>query len=246
MAAIFNVTCQPHGLLINLEREALAFSVSTTRKRARRTQDERSAVTRATIVRAVVRIIESRGLASATTRAVALEAGVSRGAMQHHFPSHDDLILEIVSEELTQHLHFRWNTEVLRKKSLAQRIDLVLAHYYKVFSSPIFYAVIPVLINPEPTFRKRVQSRLIELQNAINNVWRNVFSDVPVSDEEVASMRRVAMGAIRGYSLRERYSEVGTWPTDAVMLRDMILLRLQQTPRGEKGRRTVRSGRKPG
>ena len=233
---------------MNLEREALAVSVSTTRKvaRVRRTQDERSSATRATIVRAVVRIIERRGLAGATTRAVALEAGVSRGAMQHHFPAHDDLILEIVSEELTQHLHFRWDTDELRTKSLAQRVDLVLAHYYKVFSSPIFCAVIPVLIDPEPAFRKRVQSRLIELQNAINHVWRNVFSDVPISDEEVASMRRVAMGAIRGYALRERYSDVGTWPTDAVMLRDMILLRLQRTPRGDEGRRTVRSGRKAG
>ena len=203
---------------MELEREALGVSGSATNKRTRRNQSERSAAARATIVRAVVQIIQSSGLAGATTRAVAMEAGVSRGALQHHFPSHDDLILEIVNEELTQHLHFRWDTEALRKKSLVQRIDLVLAHYYRVFFSPIFYAVIPLLIDPESAFRKRVQSRLIELQIAINNVWRNVFSDVPVNDEEVVPLRRMAMGAIRDYTLREHYSEAGTWTTDTKML----------------------------
>jgi AcrR family transcriptional regulator len=59
----------------------------------RRTQAERSAGTRARILKAAVTCLYKEGYGATTTVSVAASAKVSRGAMLHHFPSKADLML---------------------------------------------------------------------------------------------------------------------------------------------------------
>ena len=63
-------------------------------------QQTKSANTRRTILDAAIGCIFERGYFSTTTDKVARAAGVSRGAMLHHFPSRFDLIKATVI-----HLH---------------------------------------------------------------------------------------------------------------------------------------------
>jgi AcrR family transcriptional regulator len=62
-------------------------------KPPRRTQAERSAGTRARILKAAVNCLYKHGYGATTTVSVAATAKVSRGAMLHHFPSKADLML---------------------------------------------------------------------------------------------------------------------------------------------------------
>ena len=62
-------------------------------KPKRRTQAERSASTRARILKATVECLYRHGYGATTTVSVAATAKVSRGAMLHHFPSKADLML---------------------------------------------------------------------------------------------------------------------------------------------------------
>jgi AcrR family transcriptional regulator len=59
----------------------------------RRTQAERSASTRARILKAAIQCLHRHGYGATTTVSVAATAKVSRGAMLHHFPSKADLML---------------------------------------------------------------------------------------------------------------------------------------------------------
>ena len=199
---------------------------TTPGPKTRRTQDERTAATRHLIIQATLKLLANEGLIATTTRAIAAEAGISRGALQHHFRSYDDLMVEVVGGEISEQLHFRWDIGELRSKQLTIRVDLVLDHYYGVFSSPVFLAIIPMLVHPTPFFGKRIAKRLVELQKSINGVWLELFSDVGVSDDEIADMRRVAMSAIRGFALRERYGERGAWTKYSAVLRKMIMAHL--------------------
>ena len=60
---------------------------------ARRTQAQRSATTRAAVLRATVACLVELGYAGTTTAEVQARAGVSRGALTHHFPSKSALVL---------------------------------------------------------------------------------------------------------------------------------------------------------
>lgn len=60
--------------------------------RARRTQAERTATTRAALLEATVGSLVERGYQGTTTTEVARRAGVSPGALMHHFPTKADLL----------------------------------------------------------------------------------------------------------------------------------------------------------
>jgi AcrR family transcriptional regulator len=66
----------------------------------RRTQAERSATTRARILKAAVTCLHRDGYGATTTVSVAASAKVSRGAMLHHFPSKADLMLATLGHVL--------------------------------------------------------------------------------------------------------------------------------------------------
>ena len=55
-------------------------------------QGQKSAMTRATILEAAIQCFVKFGYKNTTTSRIAEEAGVSRGAMLHHFPSRDAVI----------------------------------------------------------------------------------------------------------------------------------------------------------
>ena len=69
-------------------------------KPQRRTQAERSATTRARILKAAVTCLFRQGYGATTTVSVAASAKVSRGAMLHHFPSKADLMLATLTHVL--------------------------------------------------------------------------------------------------------------------------------------------------
>lgn len=66
------------------------------RPATRRTQARRSAATQELLLAAAVREINSGGAALLTTARVAEEAGLTRGAMQHHYPTPHDLYSAVV------------------------------------------------------------------------------------------------------------------------------------------------------
>ena len=61
-------------------------------ERVRRTQAERTASTRAALLAATVDSLVERGYRGTTTSDVARRAGVSYGALLHHYPTKADVL----------------------------------------------------------------------------------------------------------------------------------------------------------
>ena len=59
-------------------------------------QEERTRVMRARLLEATAELLVERGFAGTTTTLVCQRAGVSRGALLHHFPSKNDLVVAAV------------------------------------------------------------------------------------------------------------------------------------------------------
>ena len=64
---------------------------------APRTQQARREATRNALLEATIQCLVQQGYAGTTTRAVAERAGVSAGALQHHFASKQELVSEAIS-----------------------------------------------------------------------------------------------------------------------------------------------------
>src|ERR1700745_269095 len=63
----------------------------------RRTQAERSETTRKQLMDAAVKLIRKNGFGGLRTIEVADLAGVSRGALMHHFPSKHELVVAVLA-----------------------------------------------------------------------------------------------------------------------------------------------------
>src|SRR5260370_20167488 len=105
----------------------------------RRTQAERTAATRAAVLEATVECVVSRGFGGTTTTEVAHRAGVSPGAVLHHFPAKADLLCAAVG-----HL-FEMRQAEVRKAMVnlepgADRGDAALDLLWSMVSRPAFVA----------------------------------------------------------------------------------------------------------
>ncbi len=74
----------------------------------RRTQEERSETTRRKLVEATARCLARDGYSGTSTTRIAKEAGVSRGAQLHHYPTKADLVRATILHVYKQRVaHFR-------------------------------------------------------------------------------------------------------------------------------------------
>ena len=64
--------------------------------RPRRTQAERRAATRAEVLAAAERVISDHGFVAASVDEIAKAAGLTKGAVYHHFASKEELLLELL------------------------------------------------------------------------------------------------------------------------------------------------------
>src|SRR3954470_11711865 len=111
----------------------------------RRTQEERSATTRAALLDATIDCLAEYGYANLTTTRVVERAGVSRGAQVHHFPTKAQLVAEAVG-----HLARRMSDELVRElaslPSGARRLDTALDRLWQVHSGPLYQAALELWV----------------------------------------------------------------------------------------------------
>ena len=106
---------------------------------ARRSQEERAAETRSRLLEATVECLIELGYAGTTTSAVQERAGVSRGALSHHFPSKAELLVAAV-----RYLAHQRGANLRRQAAhlphgedrISQAIDLL----WDTFQGPLFTA----------------------------------------------------------------------------------------------------------
>ena len=112
---------------------------------ARRTQEQRSAETRARLLDATIDCLVRYGYAGTTTPRVAEMAGVTRGAQVHHFGSKDDLVIAAL-----QHLAAKRAAAVVGHVgdvgASEDPIGMVLDLLWEVHQGPMFIAAVELWV----------------------------------------------------------------------------------------------------
>lgn len=185
-------------------QKASAVRAEKIPKGPRRSNAQRSEDTRRKAVAAAVACLHRLGFASTTTMQVADEAGISRGAMLHQFPTRADLMLAVVrtvfeEERELYRAAFAAVDGRSREKFLATP-DIM----WTILSRPEALAVLEILI--EGRSDPALAGPLAELQDQIEAEARagmtvqmrsRSFTEMP----ERAAMHRLFVAAIRGLSI---------------------------------------------
>lgn len=109
------------------------------RRRPRRSQAERRAQTRLDLLDATVDCLVDRGYPRTSTSAIARRAGVSVGALQHHFDSKADLLSAAIEHVLERRLE-EFAASMSVRDADADPFDTAIDALWELVSGPTFLA----------------------------------------------------------------------------------------------------------
>jgi AcrR family transcriptional regulator len=165
----------------------------------RRSQKDRSAETSARLMRATIDLLHDRGLARTSTPKIARLAGVSRGALTHHFASREAIISASVADLLgrtTRDLHRFAEDFMARGGSSEEIVDYI----WTMMSDRLFYVTMEYL--PEarhnPEFRADLVSVVREFHAGLDAVWTALASRTGADPDHTRIVMNATMCLVRG------------------------------------------------
>lgn len=180
----------------------------TATRRTRRTQAERTEETRARILDAAVHVLSTRGYAGFRTAEVAIQAGVSRGALTHHFPSRDELLVAVVADV------FRRAAELGRTRagavqSVDDAIGSLLSDSRDFFFSELFLVAMDLAIQGrlaqsglDPVGKISADARL-----PVEASWLNALVGAGVAKDVAEDLLWLTNSIVRGLAVRRLWQD---------------------------------------
>lgn len=136
--------------------------MNTPLPHVRRPQAERSATTRAKLIEAAINCLHRQGYSLTGTSQVAEEAGVSRGAMLHQFPTKTDLMLAVVRAVFERDSeHYRQTILTMTPRDWMRGVAETV---WEVVSRPSGIAVMEIMLASRADPELAEKLRAIQLQ----------------------------------------------------------------------------------
>ncbi|MGA7397158.1 MAG: helix-turn-helix domain-containing protein [Solirubrobacterales bacterium] len=168
---------------------------------SRRQQSDRTAATRASVLDATVELLIERGYAGTSTRLAAERAGVSLGALQHHFRTKAELSVEAM-RYVTERLAGEFVAAAPDSSDVTERFGEILDRLFVVFKGPTFAAAV------ELQLASRTDSDLQQPVRELHlDVERIIFLSATEVLPEIASLPdfnavlQTSVSAVRGLAI---------------------------------------------
>lgn len=177
--------------------------------KVRRAQAERSETMQRRLLDAAVAVLKDRGLAQFRTADVVEMAGVSKGALLHHFPTKVSLIaaafewLRAGTDESAQYFH--------KRATLEEVVGDLIAESRAFFFGESFSVSLDVAISAArtPELRNDIFNSVRGLRQRTEALWIEQLATFGVSYERAADAILLVNASFRGSAVR------AFWETDA-------------------------------
>lgn len=167
----------------------------------RRTQAERRAETQQALIEAAIALLHRHGYAGTATEAIADAAGVSRGALRHHFPTRAHLMSGVIEAvyEREHRAYLRLRGDGLDVARPADWPDLL----WRVLNRPGGLAVIEILqaSRNDPDLTARVAPAQARIEEIATDYIGRLFPGHDPADARAAM--RLFVWAIRGLAIAQ-------------------------------------------
>lgn len=190
----------------------------------RRSQKERSAETSTRLMNATIDLLHDRGLARTSTPEIARAAGVSRGALTHHFAGREAIISASVADLLskaTRDLHRFAEDFIARGGSSDEIVDYI----WQMMDDRLFYVTMEYL--PEarhnPDFRADLIPTVRDFHAGLDAIWTALAMRAGVEPDHARIVMNATMCLVRGM-----ISQTVLRPDDPAYYREMLAFWKQQ------------------
>ncbi|MEQ8861216.1 MAG: helix-turn-helix domain-containing protein [Pseudomonadales bacterium] len=198
-------------------------------------QQTKSERTRTSILEAAMTCFYERGYFNTTTESIAREAGVSRGAMLHHFPTRADLIKAAV-EHINQIRLDMFTQEELRTQEGADhtRVDEGIDAYWRQLSTRVFvvFHELKVAARTDRDLARVLKPALKAYNRALAKASAQVFPDLAQS-EAYQRTTFLTQYLLEGMAITKLFED--ETPVPETMLLDWLKAELKRSYRDVRG-----------
>jgi len=192
----------------------------------RRTQAERTAETRRRILDAVVESIADVGFQRTTASEIVRRAGVTWGAVQHHFGAKGG-ILEAVLEDTFERFEARLG-DIPTAAPLAERVSLFVERAWEHFSSPHYQSTFEILLHHGRGDGEEVPPHWQEkMFRDLDRVFERLFSDSGLPRRDRAALHQHAMAELMGLAALDMLDEPRPRSAQLALLERTLLRELR-------------------
>ncbi|MGI9015506.1 MAG: TetR/AcrR family transcriptional regulator [Euzebya sp.] len=188
---------------------------STPTSAPRRTQEQRTTDTRNRILDATVDSLIEDGYAGTSTNAVQQRAGVSRGALMHHFPSKQDLLLDALAH-LSVQRGIWLGEQAARLPSGTDRRAAGIELLWQAMAGPLFAAATELWIAARTD--EELRQALIISERQLGSAAREFLAEILGADDPDESSFRFALDyvlqVLRGAALTAILRDDARWERD--------------------------------
>lgn len=182
-------------------------------KRPRRSQGERSEEMRERVAQATFDVIAARGYSAMRYAAVAETAGVSQGALLHHFETKDVLTLATVEFAFARASE---KTEEIIEAGLANGedpIDLMLRDFALYFFNDDFWVSLDITINAskDPELKGGIREIVPRYRLGVYRRWVGILSENGWSVADAEEIVRMSAALTTGLGIRTLFDDVDAY-----------------------------------
>lgn len=184
----------------------------------RQNQEERSRQTQARVTQATIECILAKGIRATSTVDVARLAGVSRGALVHHYPS-KTLLMQAALEDLLSREVESVREMAVKVKAGELNFDSLLKALHEHFKGDLYMVTLEYLTNArtDPDIMKVLVPLAAKFNDSLEQIWEQLVA----SSKHTSHQNRVALNAtlcmMRGMGAQS------IWRDDPELYRDMLL-----------------------
>jgi AcrR family transcriptional regulator len=201
----------------------------TSRAPRRRTQEQRSAATRAKLIEAALQVLREQGYANLTISKVSQRAGVSNGAMQHHFPSREDLLLALM-DAVYPVLQIPFDAIGGEGLPIRERISRLVDLLWAIYSQPEYLAVWDIALGArgDPKLWARVSAYQQQITARMRDEFVALFADLNVGPDDAAHVLSLTVNHIRGIAFLMLFGTEHPQDAEFALIKDVAYSELMK------------------
>jgi AcrR family transcriptional regulator len=172
------------------------------RTHLRRSQEERRAETRRMLLDATIEVLFEEGYRKCSLAVVAKRAGLTTGALQHHFESRTKLFRAVIKERLSKFDSVE-RVSTLAKASVSQRCKSVVDQSWQFYGNPKYVALWEIILGAraDPELQQDIQGWQKRSIAISEGFLSDIFHDLSLKASDLKSIQYFVNAHLRGLAL---------------------------------------------
>jgi AcrR family transcriptional regulator len=197
-------------------------------KPTRRSHAERTASTRSKIMDAVVDGIADVGFQRTTAAEIARRAGVTWGAVQHHFGGKDGILIAVLEDSFDR-FALKLSDIATEGLPLEKRVDQFIDRAWEHFGSAHYRSMFEILLSYSGTEGPEPESLWQEeMLQAWDRIWRGLFSDADLDRRSTVRLQYYTISVLSGLASTQMLGSrrIRTLGSELQLLKDTLIREL--------------------